>query len=120
MVGLGPFIPHHETPFANEPAGSVETTLFLLALVRLTLPKVLLPSTTALATLHPEGRLRGILAGANVIMPNLSPIDLRDNYTLYDNKANTGLEAVEGVAMLDKELSSIGCHVVVDRGDARY
>ena len=120
MVGLGPFIPHHATPFANEPAGSVETTLFMLALVRLTLPKVLLPSTTALATLHPQGRLRGILAGANVIMPNLSPVDLRDNYTLYDHKANTGLEAVEGVAMLDKELSSIGCHVVVDRGDALY
>lgn len=120
MVGLGPFIPHQATPFAKEPAGSVETTLLMLSLVRLTLPKVLLPSTTALATLHPQGRLRGILAGANVIMPNLSPIDLRDNYTLYDNKANTGLEAVEGVALLDKELSSIGCHVVVDRGDARY
>ena len=91
-----------------------------LSKIAWTLPKVLLPSTTALATLHPQGRLRGILAGANVIMPNLSPIDLRDNYTLYDNKANTGLEAVEGVALLDKELSSIGCHVVVDRGDARY
>ena len=120
MVGLGPFIPHQATPFANEPAGSVETTLFMLSLVRLTLPKVLLPSTTALATLHPQGRLRGILAGANVIMPNLSPTDVRDNYTLYDHKANTGLEAVEGVAQLDKELSTIGCHITVDRGDARY
>ena len=120
MVGIGPFIAQHDTPFKDMPNGTLELTLFMLGLIRLTLPYVLLPSTTALGTIHPLGREKGILAGANVIMPNLSPIDLRDNYTLYDNKANTGLEAVEGVAMLDKELSSIGCHVVVDRGDARY
>ena len=118
MVGLGPFIPHHATPFANEPAGTVEATLQMLSLVRLILPKVLLPATTALATLHPQGRLMGIQSGANVVMPNLSPRDLRDDYTLYDNKANTGLEAVEGVAALSRELAAIGCHVAPGRGDA--
>ena len=118
MVGLGPFIPHHATPFAKEPAGSVETTLLLLALVRLMLPSVLLPATTALATLHPQGRLLGILSGANVIMPNLSPVSQRDNYTLYDNKANTGAEAAEGLAALSRDLETIHCHIVIGRGDA--
>ena len=118
MVGLGPFIPHHATPFAKEPAGSVETTLLLLSLVRLTLPNVLLPATTALATLHPKGRLMGILAGANVIMPNLSPVSQRNNYALYDNKAHSGAEAAEGLATLSRELESIHCHIVVGRGDA--
>ena len=118
MVGLGPFIPHKATPFANEPAGSVKTTLLLLALVRLMLPKVLLPATTALATLHPEGRLLGIQSGANVIMPNLSPIDHRDHYSLYDNKANTGAEAAEGLALLSRDLAKIGCEIAIDRGDA--
>ncbi len=118
MVGLGPFIPHHSTPFANQPSGSVETTLLLLSLVRLTLPKVLLPATTALATLHPKGRLMGILAGANVIMPNLSPVSQRDHYSLYDNKANSGAEAAEGLAILSRELETIHCHIVIGRGDA--
>ncbi len=118
MVGLGPFIPHHATPFAKEPAGSVELTLLLLSLVRLTLPNVLLPATTALATLHPKGRLMGILSGANVIMPNLSPVSQRDNYSLYDNKANTGAEAAEGLATLSRELETIQCHIVIGRGDA--
>ena len=118
MVGIGPFLPHHATPFASEPSGSLETTLFLLAVIRLMLPKVLLPATTALATLHPQGRLRGIQAGANVIMPNLSPREVRSQYTLYDNKAATGLEAVEGVAALSRELSTIGCHIDISRGDA--
>ena len=118
MVGLGPFIPHKATPFANEKAGTVEQTLLMLSLVRLMHPKVLLPSTTALATLHPEGRRRGILAGANVVMPNLSPLSVRGNYTLYDNKANTGLEAVEGLAALERELATIGCRISKSRGDA--
>ena len=118
MVGLGPFIPHHATPFAKEPAGSLETTLLLLSLVRLTLPNVLLPATTALATLHPKGRLMGILSGANVIMPNLSPVSQRDNYALYDNKANTGAEAAEGLAILAHDLETIHCHIVIGRGDA--
>jgi len=118
MVGLGPFIPHHATPFAKEPSGSVETTLLLLSLVRLALPNVLLPATTALATLHPKGRLMGILSGANVIMPNLSPASQRDNYALYDNKANTGAEAAEGLATLSRDLETIHCHIVIGRGDA--
>ena len=118
MVGLGPFIPHHATPFAQEPSGSVETTLLLLSLVRLTLPNVLLPATTALATLHLKGRLKGILAGANVVMPNLSPVSTRDHYSLYDNKANSGTEAAEGLVTLSRELETIHCHIVIGRGDA--
>ena len=118
MVGLGPFIPHHATPFAAMPAGSIQETLKMLALVRLMLPKVLLPATTALATLHPEGRLMGIQSGANVVMPNLSPPSQRNKYSLYDNKANTGLEAAEGLAQLSKELAKIDCCISIDRGDA--
>lgn len=118
MVGLGPFIPHQATPFANEPSGTVEMTLLMLSLVRMILPKVLLPATTALATLLPQGRLRGILSGANVVMPNLSPLDVRNHYTLYDHKANTGLEAVEGLKALNNELASIGCNISIERGDA--
>ncbi len=118
MVGLGPFIPHQATPFADQPAGMVEQTLLMLSLVRTILPKVLLPSTTAVATLHPKGRLLGILSGANVVMPNLSPVDVRDNYTLYDHKANTGLEAAEGLAALERELATIDCHISFERGDA--
>ena len=118
MVGLGPFIPHQATPFADQPSGTVEQTLLMLSLVRTILPKVLLPATTALATLHPKGRRRGILSGANVVMPNLSPVNVRDNYTLYDHKANTGLEAAEGLSALSRELESIGCQISVERGDA--
>ncbi len=118
MVGLGPFIPQKDTPFAQEPAGTLEDTLILLALVRLTLPKVLLPATTALGTIHPKGRELGILAGANVVMPNLSPPSTRDKYTLYDNKLSTGAEAAEHLAGLRKRLATIGCTVAVHRGDA--
>ena len=100
MVGIGPFIPHHATPFAGEPAGTLEETLFLLGLIRLLLPKVLLPATTALGTIAPNGRELGILSGANVIMPNLSPADVRENYTLYDNKLCTGAEAAAGIQEL--------------------
>ncbi len=118
MVGLGPFIPQKDTPLAGEPAGTLEDTLILLALVRLTLPKVLLPATTALGTIHPQGRELGILAGANVVMPNLSPPDTRDKYTLYDNKLSTGAEAAEHLAGLKQRLATIGCTVAVARGDA--
>ncbi len=88
MVGIGPFLSHQDTPFAHEPNGDLDLTLFLLALIRLMLPKVLLPSTTALGTLHPEGRKLGILAGCNVVMPNLSPSGVREKYLLYDNKTD--------------------------------
>lgn len=117
MVGIGPFIPHHDTPFAREPAGTLEMTLFMLALIRLLLPGVLLPSTTALGTIDPAGRELGILAGANVIMPNLSPPEVREKYLLYDNKSCQGEEAAEGLEDLKKSMDKIGCRIVVDRGD---
>lgn len=117
MVGIGPFIPHHETDFAKESAGAVEQTLKLLAIVRLLLPKVLLPATTALGTLQSDGREQGILAGANVVMPNLSPENVRGNYLLYDNKLCTGIEAVEGLEKLKQSMEHIGYKVVVGRGD---
>lgn len=119
MCGIGPFVPHHATPFAEEPAGSVALTCYLLSLLRLIDPRLLLPATTALATLDPRGRERGVLAGANVAMPNLSPMDAREKYELYDNKAHAGSEAAEGLAELRRRMKSVGCRVVVDRGDAR-
>ncbi len=117
MVGIGPFIPHHDTPFANETAGTLEMTLLMLGLVRLILPNVLLPSTTALGTIHPTGREKGILAGANVVMPNLSPNDVRKKYLLYDNKICTGDEAAESVNSLAERMNSIGYRIVTARGD---
>ncbi|XCP84706.1 [FeFe] hydrogenase H-cluster radical SAM maturase HydE [Roseburia hominis] len=118
MVGIGPFIPHHDTPFADQKAGTLELTLYLLGLLRLMLPKVLLPSTTALGTIHPHGREMGILAGANVVMPNLSPPENRKDYSLYDNKRCMGDEAAEGLELLKKEMKGIGYQVVTDRGDS--
>lgn len=118
MVGVGPFIPHHDTPFAVYPAGSLERTLTMVALTRLTLPKALIPATTALGTIHPQGRELGLKAGANVVMPNLSPVHVRGQYSLYDNKACTGQEAAEGLAALRESVARAGYRVVVDRGDA--
>ena len=118
MVGIGPFIPHKDTPFKGEKAGTLELTLFLLGLVRLMLPKVLMPATTALSTIHPDGRKMGILAGANVVMPNLSPQENRKLYSLYDNKRCMGDEAAEGLAMLRAEMEEIGYKIVSARGDA--
>ena len=117
MVGIGPFIPHHDTPFAAMPQGSLEKTLFLIALLRLMMPNVLLPSTTALGTIHPKGRELGILAGANVVMPNLSPVHVREKYTLYDNKICTGEEAAECNACLRNRMADIGYELTIDRGD---
>jgi len=117
MVGIGPFIPHCDTPFAQEKAGSVELTLYLLSLIRLMLPKVLLPATTALATLDPDGRRKGFAAGANVIMPNLSPPDVREKYLLYDHKAHTGLESADSFAKLIQSLAGLGFTAGPDRGD---
>lgn len=117
MIGIGPFIPHHDTPFKGEPAGSVELTLVLLAILRLLFPHVLLPATTALGTLTPGGRLLGIKAGANVIMPNLSPQNVRGKYLLYDNKLHTGAEAAEALNELQREVASIGYRIVSARGD---
>ena len=117
MVGIGPFIPHKDTPFKEEKAGSVELTLKLLSIIRLLLPKVLLPATTALGTMSTDGRSRGILSGANVIMPNLSPKAAREKYMLYNNKLNTGIESVEGLNALKKSMEEIGYKVAVSRGD---
>lgn len=118
MIGIGPFIPHHDTPFADSTAGTLELTLFMLGLLRLMLPKVLLPATTALGTIHPYGRELGIRAGANVVMPNLSPANVRENYMLYDNKISTGEESAECRAELEKRMHAIGYQVVTARGDS--
>ncbi|MCR5755941.1 MAG: [FeFe] hydrogenase H-cluster radical SAM maturase HydE [Acetatifactor sp.] len=119
MVGIGPFIPHKDTPFGAEQAGSAELTTFLLSLIRLTLPNVLLPATTALGTIDPTGREKGIMAGANVLMPNLSPADVRKKYLLYDNKICTGDEAAQCIECLKNRIRKTGCDIVTDRGDFR-
>ena len=118
MVGIGPFIPHHDTIYKDEPAGSVELTLFLLSVLRIMLPGVLLPATTALGTLDPLGREKGMLAGANVVMPNLSPVKNRKQYELYDNKICTGEEAAECRGCLSQRMRSVGFEIVSERGDA--
>lgn len=117
MVGIGPFIPHKDTPFANFGQGTLELTLFMLALVRLINPKLLLPATTALGTIDPRGREKGILAGANVVMPNLSPVNVREKYSLYDNKICTGDEAAECRMCMQRRIESIGYCLTVARGD---
>ena len=117
MVGIGPFIPHHDTEYADCPAGTVEMTLKLLSIIRLMLPDVLLPATTALGTIDPFGREKGLKAGANVIMPNLSPTNVRGKYLLYDNKICTGDEAAECIRCMTQRVESAGYEVVQSRGD---
>lgn len=119
MVGIGPFVSHHNTPFRDMKSGSLDMTLKLLAIIRLMNPKVLLPATTALGTIDSKGREKGILAGANVLMPNLSPGANRKDYQLYDNKICTGDEAAECVACLSGRIETIGYHIVADRGDSK-
>ena len=119
MIGIGPFLPHKDTPFRDQPQGSYPLTLQLLSILRLMFPKVLLPATTALGTIHPLGREKGILAGANVVMPNLSPTNVRGKYLLYDGKICTGDEAAECHGCMEKRMERIGYHVVTDRGDAK-
>lgn len=117
MVGIGPFIPQKDTPFGEKTAGTLDMTLRLLSIIRLLHKGVLLPATTALGTIHPKGRERGILAGANVVMPNLSPVSVREKYKLYDNKICTGDEAAECRYCMEKRMESIGYRVAVARGD---
>lgn len=117
MVGIGPFIPTKGTPFHDRPAGTVDATLRILALIRIIHPHVLLPATTALGTLHPQGRELGILAGANVIMPNLSPKSHRKEYCIYDNKLSSGSEAAETVNSTLQALNDLGVDIPTDRGD---
>ena len=118
MVGIGPFIPHKDTPFSTFEKGSVEKTLMMLSLIRLMNENVLLPATTALATASDDGRIEGIKAGANVVMPNLSPENVRDKYTLYDNKAKTGAESAEGLKLLEECVKKADCHLDMGRGDS--
>ena len=117
MVGIGPFIAAHDTPFADQPNGKVSYTLRLLSIIRLLQPQVLLPATTALGTLHPQGREQGILHGANVVMPNLSPREHRKDYSIYDNKICTGEESAECRACTEARFARIGYETVVARGD---
>ena len=119
MCGIGPFIAHKDTPFKGAENGSVELTLFLLSLIRLIKPDILLPATTALGTLSADGRERGVLHGANVVMPNLSPLSVREKYMLYDGKAFSGSESAQGIAQLKQKMKETGYEVVVSRGDAR-
>ncbi len=119
MCGIGPFIPHHATQFAGAEAGDVELTCYLLSIIRLIKPNILLPATTALATLDARGCEKGILAGANVVMPNLSPILAKQKYELYDNKAYGGSEAAKNVEELKARMEAIGYRVVTDRGDVK-
>lgn len=117
MIGIGPFISHKDTPLANFSSGTLDLTLFFIGILRLMFPKALIPSTTALGTIHPNGREKGILAGANVVMPNLSPQKVRKKYSLYDNKICTGEEAAECIVCLTNRMKNIGYEIVVDRGD---
>ena len=119
MVGIGPFIPQQDTPFKNEETGSRDMTLKLLSIIRLIHPEVLLPATTALGTIHPQGREMGIQAGANVVMPNLSPVEVRKDYLLYDNKLCVGEESAQCCECLSRRIASIGYELVESRGDSK-
>ena len=117
MIGIGPVLPHHDTPFADRQPGDLKLTLGLISILRLMMPDSLIPATTALGTIHPDGREQGILAGANVVMPNLSPVEHRIKYSLYDNKICTGDEAAECRMCLAGRMERIGYQLSVDRGD---
>ena len=117
MCGIGPFIPHKDTPFGNYHAGTLELTCYLLSIIRLIHPSVLLPSTTALGTIDPLGREKGIMSGANVLMPNLSPVSVRKKYELYDNKICTGEESAQCRECLSRRMRKIGYEIVTCRGD---
>ena len=119
MIGIGPYITHAQTPFANEKSGSLELTLRLLSILRLLFPYALLPSTTALGTIHPQGRELGLKAGGNVVMPNLSPVRVRKLYELYENKICTGEEAAQCRGCLEQRVKSAGYEIVTARGDVK-
>lgn len=119
MCGIGPFVPHRATPFSECDQGTVELTCYLLSIIRLIRPNILLPSTTALGTIHPEGREMGILSGANVVMPNLSPETVRSKYELYNNKISTGAESAQQKNGLAGRMEKIGYKIVTARGDVK-
>ena len=117
MIGIGPYISQQDTPFADMENGTLEQTLFLLGILRVMFPNVLLPSTTALGTIAPNGRELGLRAGANVVMPNLSPVSVRKKYQLYDNKICTGEESAQCAGCLRRRIESVGYEMTVSRGD---
>ena len=117
MVGIGPFIPHKDTPFRHQESGAIEDTLRLIAILRLMLPRANIPSTTSLATLHPNGRQHGILAGANVVMLNLSPEEYRNRYTLYNKIEQTDSDPTNDLRFLNAQMRGLGYQIAVDRGD---
>lgn len=119
MIGIGPYITHGETPFAKYPSGSLEKTLRMVSILRLLFPYALIPSTTALGTIHPEGRELGLKAGGNVVMPNLSPVSVRKKYDLYENKICTGEEAAQCRGCLEQRVARAGYRIVTDRGDVK-
>lgn len=119
MIGIGPFLSHQDTPFCNQPNGELKLVLKLLGILRLMFPKILLPATTALGTLHPLGREFGLQTGANVIMPNLSPTSVRKKYMLYDNKICTGDESAQCRQCTEQRVRNVGYQVVMTRGDAK-
>lgn len=119
MCGIGPFIPHNNTQFKDMPKGTAELTCYLLSIIRIILPNILLPATTALGTIDSNGREKGILSGANVVMPNLSPVSVRKKYELYDNKICTGDESAQCKVCLANRIKSIGYEIVTDRGDVK-
>ena len=119
MIGIGPYLTHEQTPFADKENGSMELTLRLIAVLRLMFPYALLPSTTALGTIHPKGRELGLKAGANVVMPNLSPVNVRKLYELYENKICTGEEAAQCRGCLEQRVKSAGYKIVTDIGNVK-
>ena len=119
MIGIGPYLSHQDTPFHDQPNGGLSLTLRLLALLRLLFPHALLPATTALGTIHPNGRELGLKAGANVVMPNLSPTEIRSLYTLYDHKICTGEESAQCRSCLEQRVRAAGYQIVTDIGNPR-
>ena len=119
MIGIGPFLSHSETPFADFENGTAALTIKLISILRLMFPRALIPATTALGTVDPRGREKGLMAGANVVMPNLSPVRVRKLYELYDNKICTGEESAQCVNCLRARVGSVGYRIVTDRGDVR-
>lgn len=117
MCGIGPFIPHKDTVFCDSPTGTVDLTCYLLSIIRLIAPNILLPATTALGTIDTTGREKGILSGANVIMPNLSPSSVRKKYQLYNNKQTDGNESAQQIEVLKKQMAAIGYHIIASKGD---
>lgn len=119
MIGIGPFITHKDTPFADMNSGSLDMTLKLISILRLSHPRALIPATTALGSIHPKGRELGLKAGANVVMPNLSPAGVKDKYMIYDGKLNSGAEAAQGLEELKKSVIDIGYNIVTNIGHSK-